>query len=142
MMSSITNLIMKVILTNWTIQYNAALFITGIIKIISQTKLYEELCLEFFLRSEDGSCDFVPQKEKWLTRYLLNLILTNFMTPFYEWGLTVSRLQSHSQEIAYFLPLSRQKFVELIWPTSQGWKVESTLEPTTGQHSENTRIET
>ena len=35
----------------------------------------------------------------------------NFMAPFYEWGSTPSRLQSHYEETAYFLPVSPQKFL-------------------------------
>ena len=30
----------------------------------------------------------------------------NFMTPFYGWGSTAARLQSHYEETVYFLPLS------------------------------------
>ena len=36
------------------------------------------------------------------------------MTPFYGWGSTASRLQSHYEEAVYFLPLSSQKFLVLI----------------------------
>ena len=38
----------------------------------------------------------------------------NFIAPFYGWGSTASRLQSHCEEIVYFLPLSSQKFLVLI----------------------------
>ena len=31
------------------------------------------------------------------------------MAPFYGWGLTTSRLQSHYDEEVYFLPLNSQK---------------------------------
>ena len=41
---------------------------------------------------------------------------------------TASRLQSHYEETVDFLPLSPQKFMVLIWLTSEGWKVELTLE--------------
>ena len=54
------------------------------------------------------------------------------MTPFYGWGSTVSRLQSHYEETIYFLPLNSQKYLVLIWSTSEGWKAESALEPTSG----------
>ena len=39
---------------------------------------------------------------------------------------------SHFEEAVYFLPLSFQKFLVLILPTSEGWKAESTLEPPSG----------
>ena len=34
----------------------------------------------------------------------------NFMAPFYGWGSTTSRVQSHYEEVVYFLPL---KFAEI-----------------------------
>ena len=40
--------------------------------------------------------------------------LKKFMAPFYGWGSTVSRLQSHYEETVYFLPLSPQEFLVLI----------------------------
>ena len=54
------------------------------------------------------------------------------MVAFYGWGWTVSRLHCHYEETVYFLPLSPQEFLILIWSTSQGWKAESTLEPPSG----------
>ena len=36
------------------------------------------------------------------------------------------------EEAVYFLPLSSQKFLVLIFPTSEGWKAEPTLEPPSG----------
>ena len=54
------------------------------------------------------------------------------MAPFYGWGSTTSRLQSHYEESVYFLPFRSQKFLILIWSTSEGWKAESTLEPPSG----------
>ena len=42
------------------------------------------------------------------------LFKKNFTTPFYEWGLTASRLQSHYKETVYFLPLGPQDFLALI----------------------------
>ena len=38
----------------------------------------------------------------------------SFMAPFYRWGLTASRLQSHYKEAVYFLRLSSQKFLVVI----------------------------
>ena len=35
----------------------------------------------------------------------------------------------HFEEAVYFLPQSPHKFLVLILSTSEGWKVESTLEP-------------
>ena len=58
--------------------------------------------------------------------------ITIFMAPFYQWGLTASKLQSHYEEAVYFLPQSSQKFLVLIWSTSEGWKAELTLEPPSG----------
>ena len=52
------------------------------------------------------------------------------MVPFYGWGSPNSRLLSHYEEELYFLPLSSQRFLVLIWLTSEGRKAESTLEPT------------
>ena len=54
------------------------------------------------------------------------------MAPFYRWGSTASRLQSHYEETVYFLPPSSQKFLVFIWSTSEGWKAETTLEPPNG----------
>ena len=39
---------------------------------------------------------------------------------------------SHFEEAVYFLPLSLQKFLVLTLSTSEGWKVESTLETPSG----------
>ena len=61
-----------------------------------------------------------------LTYAILNL-LKNFMAPFYGWGSTALRLQSHFEKVVYILPLSPQKFLLLIWSVSEGWKAESTL---------------
>ena len=58
------------------------------------------------------------------------------MDPFYGWDSTASRLQSHFREAIYFLPLSSQKFLAVILSTSEGWKAESTLEPTSGFEQE------
>ena len=41
-------------------------------------------------------------------------IRKNFMTPFSEWGSSVSRLQSQYEEAVFFLPLSSQQFLVLI----------------------------
>ena len=56
----------------------------------------------------------------------------NFMASFYGWGSIASRLQSHYGEVVYFLPLSSQKFLVLIWSILEGQKAESTLEPFNG----------
>ena len=45
--------------------------------------------------------------------------LLNLMTPFYGWGSTVSRLQSHYEETVYFLPFSSQEILVLNWLTSE-----------------------
>ena len=36
------------------------------------------------------------------------------MAPFYGWGSTASRLESHFEEAVYFLPLSSQKLLVLM----------------------------
>ena len=54
------------------------------------------------------------------------------MTPFYGWGSTVSRVHSHYKETVYFLPLGAKEVLGLIWLTSEGWKVDSTLKPSSG----------
>ena len=54
------------------------------------------------------------------------------MAPFYGWGSTASRLQSHFEEADYFLLPRSQKVLVLIWSYSEGWKAELTLEPPSG----------
>ena len=44
-----------------------------------------------------------------MTGFILKL--KNFMAPFYGWGSTASRLQSHFKEAVYFIPISSQKFL-------------------------------
>ena len=61
-----------------------------------------------------------------------NLQSFTFMAPFYGWGSTSSRQQSHYEETVYFLSLSSQKFLVLISLTSEGWKAEPSLEPPCG----------
>ena len=51
------------------------------------------------------------------------------MAFFHGWASTASRLQNHYEETVYFLPLSPQKFLVLVWSTSEEWKAKSTLEP-------------
>ena len=55
--------------------------------------------------------------------------------------LTVSRQQSHYQEAVYFLALSSQIFLVLIWSTLEGWKAESILEPPKGFEHDNPGLE-
>ena len=54
------------------------------------------------------------------------------MAPFYGRGSIVPRLQSYLEETVYFLPLSFQEFLLLIWSTSKGWKAGSTFKPPSG----------
>ena len=63
------------------------------------------------------------------------------MAPFYGWGSTVSRLQSHYEENAYFLPFSSQEFLAFNWLTSEGWKAELTLEPACGFESQTEHLQ-
>ena len=69
-----------------------------------------------------------------------NIKNNNFTAPFYGWSSTVSRLQSHFEEATYFLPLSPQKFLAHIWPASEGWKAESTLEQPCGFEHETSAL--
>ena len=39
---------------------------------------------------------------------------------------------SHFEEAVYFLPFISQKFLVLILSTLEGWKADSTLEPSSG----------
>ena len=57
---------------------------------------------------------------------------TNFMTLFYGWSSTVSRLQIHNEETVNFLPSNSLEFLVLSWSDSEGWKAELTLEPLSG----------
>ena len=54
------------------------------------------------------------------------------MLPFCGWDSTALRLQSHYEETFYFLPLNPQNLLVLIWSTSEDWKAELTLEPSSG----------
>ena len=47
-------------------------------------------------------------------------------------GVQLPKGYSHFEEAVYFLPFSSHKFPVLILSTSEGWKVESTLEPPSG----------
>ena len=47
-------------------------------------------------------------------------------------GVQLPQGQRHFDEAIYFLPLSSQKSLVLILPTSEGWKAELTLEPSSG----------
>ena len=51
----------------------------------------------------------------------------NFMSPFYGWASTVSRLQSHYKKTVYFLSLRPREGLSLIWSTTERWKAELTL---------------
>ena len=42
------------------------------------------------------------------------------MAPFYGWGSTVSRLQSHHEETVDFLPLDPHNYLVLIQSASEG----------------------
>ena len=54
------------------------------------------------------------------------------MAPFYRWGSTVSRIQSHYEETVFFLSFSSQEFLGLNWSTLEEWKAELNLEPPSG----------
>ena len=54
------------------------------------------------------------------------------MVPFYGWGSTASRPQSHFEEAVYFLQPSFQEFLVLILSTLEGLKAALTLEAPSG----------
>ena len=54
-----------------------------------------------------------------------NLTMSKTQTDF-------SRLESHYEEKVYFVSLSSQEFLVLIWPTSEGWKTELNMMPHRG----------
>ena len=54
------------------------------------------------------------------------------MAPFFMDGVQLPQGYSHFEEEVYFLPFSSQKYLVLIFSTSEGWKAESTLEPPSG----------
>ena len=61
------------------------------------------------------------------------LFLKKLCAPFLWMGFNcLKAIQSHYEETVYFLPLSSQKLLVLIWSTSEGWKAESTVEPPSG----------
>ena len=81
------------------------------------------------------------QAWKYQHKYLSELHLKkNFMAPFYGWDSATSRLQSYYEEKVCFLPPSPQIFLVLIWSTSEGWKAELTLDPTSGFELMNPRL--
>ena len=55
-----------------------------------------------------------------------------FMASYYEWGSTVSRINSNYNKIVYFLLQSPQEFMVLILSIAGGEKSEMTLEPPSG----------
>ena len=56
-------------------------------------------------------------KVKFVVLLIMPGNIKKIMTPFYGWGLNTTRLQSYYEEAVYFLPLSSQKFLVLIWLT-------------------------
>ena len=56
-------------------------------------------------------------------------------------GVQLPQGWSHFEEAVYFLPLSSQKFLVLILPTSEGREAESTLEPPSGCEHETPGLE-
>ena len=55
-------------------------------------------------------------------------------------GSTASRLQSHFEEAVYFLPLSSQKLLVLIWLTTEKLKSDSTFEQSSGFEHRTSRL--
>ena len=72
-----------------------------------------------------------PEKEKENIK-ACKLLKKTTLWPLFMDGVQLTQGKSRFQEAAYFLPLSSQKFLVLILLTSEGWKAESTLEPTNG----------
>ena len=52
--------------------------------------------------------------------------------PFSMDGVQLPHSYSHFEEAIYFLPFSSQKFLVLNLSTSEGWKAELTMEPSSG----------
>ena len=75
-----------------------------------------------------SKCTKVKYKFYFFSKYFL-FFLFLFLAPFHGWSSNVSRLQSHYGETVYFLPLSPQEFVVLIWSTTEEWKAELNLKP-------------
>ena len=63
------------------------------------------------------------------------------MSPSYGWDSAVPRLKCHYEETVYFLLLSYQEVLVLIWLTSKGWKAESTFGPPSEFKLETSRLE-
>ena len=61
--------------------------------------------------------------------YHSTLKKTLILWPLFMDGVQLPQGKSHFEEAVYFLPLISQKFLRLIFSTSEGWKAESTLEP-------------
>ena len=65
-------------------------------------------------------------KRKWI-ELIVGLQITLTLEPLFNgWGLTAPMLQSHYKEVVYFLLLSSQKFLILIWST---WKDKKLSQP-------------
>ena len=52
----------------------------------------------------------------------------------------VPQSYNHFEEAFYFLPLSPRKFLVLVLSSSEGWRVESTLEPPSGFEHETSEL--
>ena len=63
----------------------------------------------------------------YLRKIILNLLKTlkKALWPLFMVGIRLPQGYSHFEEAVHFLPLSSQKFLVLILPTSKGWKAES-----------------
>ena len=96
---------------NYTGHVTLFQFILPVIFIFRNARNFSEVCMQK-LRQENHVFN------SWWNK--------NFMTP------SISKVQSHYEETAYFLPFSSHEFLVLNWSTSVGCKAELTLEPPSG----------
>ena len=91
--------------------------------------IFVYICIQQINRQVDTN-----QPVFWNTCSCLNAIRLkkNFMSSFYGWGSTVSKLQSNNNETVYFLPFISQKFLVLNCLTLEGSKAELTLQLPSG----------
>ena len=90
----------------------------------NQQSTEKQICTKLHVQVEQAKCCFNMFSQNQNKAERLNPSEKDFVTPFYGWGSTVSKLQRHYEETVYFLPL-----LVLNWSTSEGWKAQLTLEP-------------
>ena len=73
------------------------------------------------------SMSLVRRKHMEHSPQITKTLLKKTLWPLFMNGVQLPQGHSHFEEAVYFIPLSSQKFLELILSTSEGWKTESTL---------------